>query len=63
MIDGEQLFSGCGLGLRHCSEAHPCPIHEEFKKIREDITVLLENTYIGEFNQRLEENLLFLRRK
>lgn len=63
VVDGDQLFSGCGLGLRNCSEAHPCPIHDEFKKIREDITALLENACIGEFTEKLEENLLFLRRK
>ncbi|HEV9037212.1 MAG TPA: Rrf2 family transcriptional regulator [Puia sp.] len=63
VVDGDQLFSGCGLGLRNCSEVHPCPIHDEFKKIREDITAMLENSYIGEFTERLEENLLFLRRK
>ncbi len=22
-IDGDKLFSGCGLGLEECSEAHP----------------------------------------
>ena len=63
VVDGDQLFSGCGLGLRHCSEARPCPIHDEFKKIREEISALLENSKIGEFADRLEENLLFLRRK
>jgi len=63
VVDGDQLFSGCGLGLRQCSEMHPCPIHEAFKRIRQDITRLLEDSRIGEFTERLEENLLFLRRK
>ena len=63
VVDGDQLFSGCGLGLKQCSEAHPCPIHDEFKKIRQDITALLENSQIGEFTEKLEENQLFLRRK
>lgn len=63
VVDGDQLFSGCGLGLRQCSQVHPCPIHEEFKKIREDITVLLENTQLGAFMEKLEKNQLFLRRK
>ncbi|MCH5714809.1 RrF2 family transcriptional regulator [Niabella hibiscisoli] len=31
-IDGDKIFSGCGLGLKQCSESHPCPIHHEFKK-------------------------------
>src|SRR5690606_24529160 len=34
-VDGEKIFSGCGLGLKRCSEAKPCPIHYQFKIIRE----------------------------
>jgi len=33
-IDGDKLFHGCGLGLSECSEKRPCPMHFEFKKIR-----------------------------
>ena len=40
-IDGDRLFKGCGLGLKHCSEIHPCPIHYEYKAIREGLTKLL----------------------
>lgn len=63
VLDGDQLFTGCGLGLRQCSEAHPCPIHEEFKKIRQEIGSMLENSRIGEFSEKLDERRLFLRRK
>lgn len=30
-IDGDKLFTGCGLGLKNCSEKNPCPLHDEFK--------------------------------
>jgi len=63
VLDGDQLFNGCGLGLRQCSEAHPCPIHEEFKKIRQEIGAMLENSRIGEFSEKLDEHQLFLKRK
>jgi Rrf2 family protein len=63
VLDGDQLFSGCALGLKQCSETHPCPIHHEFKKIRQDISDLLEKSQIGEFTEKLEENRLFLKRK
>ena len=62
-VDGDQLFSGCGLGLKQCSESHPCPIHQEFKKIRTDISGMLDNARIGEFTDQLMEQQLFLRRK
>lgn len=63
VLDGEQLFTGCGLGLPQCSEVHPCPIHGEFKTIRTEISTMLENARIGEFSEKLDERLLFLKRR
>lgn len=42
-IDGDQLFKGCGLGLRQCTEETPCPIHSDFKVIREGLSQMLKN--------------------
>lgn len=61
-VDGEKLFAECGLGLKQCSETHPCPIHHEFKKIRKDIFVMLDKAKLGKFNDQLENNLAFLKR-
>ncbi|WP_285058891.1 RrF2 family transcriptional regulator [Pedobacter ginsengisoli] len=52
-VDGNGLFTGCGLGLDYCSETDPCPLHNEFKAIRERIHQMLENTTIEEFNEDL----------
>jgi len=62
-IDGNKLFAGCGLGLKNCSEVKPCPIHNEFKKVRENIHDMLKDARIGEFSKQLEKNLIFLKRK
>ncbi|CAL1519500.1 Rrf2 family transcriptional regulator [Chitinophaga sp. MM2321] len=62
-VDGDKLFSGCGLGLKQCSESHPCPIHHEFKKVRAEIKQMLEKAKLGEFTAQLDLNLTFLRRK
>ena len=61
-IDGNQLFTGCGLGLKSCNENKPCPIHDEFKIVRTKLKSLLETTRIGEFNESLEKGLVFLKR-
>ncbi|MCC6753677.1 MAG: Rrf2 family transcriptional regulator [Saprospiraceae bacterium] len=34
VIDGDNVFHRCGLGLNECSETHPCPLHNDFKVIR-----------------------------
>lgn len=62
-IDGEQLFKGCGLGLKECNEKKPCPIHDEFKIIRNKMRSLLETTQVGEFNESLEKGLLYLKQR
>jgi len=63
VVDGEQLFEGCGLGLNECSESRPCPIHNEFKKIRREIASMLEKARLDEFTEKLQDRQLFLRRK
>src|SRR5579871_2145694 len=45
-IDGDKIFKGCGLGLNECSENKPCPIHNRFKKIRNELKKVAENTSI-----------------
>ncbi|GGB03404.1 RrF2 family transcriptional regulator [Puia dinghuensis] len=61
VVDGDSLFSGCGLGLKQCSEKKPCPLHHTFKQIRGDIYHMLESAKLGEFNKQLEKNVLFLK--
>jgi Rrf2 family protein len=61
-IDGDQLFTGCGMGLRNCSEKRPCPLHNEFKSIRKKIQLLLESTTISEFNLELAKGVKYLKR-
>lgn len=34
-IDGTDVFKECGLGLSKCSATHPCPIHDDYKIVRD----------------------------
>lgn len=61
-VDGDKLFSGCGIGLDYCSEKRPCPIHFEFKKLRKDIFEMLNNARLEAFDKQLEAKLAFLKR-
>jgi Rrf2 family protein len=48
-MDGTDVFEGCALGLRYCSETRPCPLHEDFKQIRASIRESLQSITIGQF--------------
>lgn len=61
-IDGDLIYKGCGLGLKKCNELKPCPVHFEFKAIREELKKMLENTTIKELAEGIETGLTFLKR-
>ena len=61
-MDGDKLFTGCGLGLKECSDDHPCPIHNDFKHIRQDIKDMLDNSKIEMFVEKLDLKLTFLKK-
>ncbi|MGG7035140.1 MAG: RrF2 family transcriptional regulator [Flavobacterium sp.] len=60
-IDGDSVFTGCGLGLSQCSEEHPCPVHEKFKSIRNELAYMLENTNLEELALGIKSGDTFLR--
>jgi len=60
-IDGDRVFTGCGLGLCHCSEDHPCPVHDKFKSIRKELATMLENTNLEELAMGIKSGDTFLR--
>jgi len=61
-VDGNSIFTGCGLGLAQCSETNPCPLHHEFKAIRNQLKDLLEQTTIADFSESLNLGITKLRK-
>lgn len=61
-IDGNRVFEGCGLGLKVCSEANPCPIHFQFKAIRDQLKGMLRTASIKDLAADLEKGTVFLSR-
>ena len=60
-VDGNGIFIGCGLGLQYCSDVNPCPLHNEFKDIRNRIQEMLYRTSIEEFNENLNLGISILK--
>lgn len=61
-IDGDSIYKGCGVGLKECSEKKPCPVHDKFKKIRNELRQMLEGTNLQELSLGLKEGLTYLKR-
>ncbi|QXP61024.1 RrF2 family transcriptional regulator [Olleya sp. HaHaR_3_96] len=60
-IDGDAVYSGCGLGLSKCDENHPCPVHDKFKVIRDGLKVMLETTNLEELALGIKSGVSFLK--
>jgi len=61
-IDGDAIYHGCGLGLKKCNARMPCPVHYQFKAIRDELKHMIETTTIKSLAQDLEKGLTFLKR-
>ena len=61
-IDGDQIYRGCGLGLKECNADMPCPVHNKFIKIRDELKKMLTTTSIYELASGLDIGLTYLKR-
>ena|ERR1019366_8449803 len=59
-IDGKQVFKACGLGLSKCSESHPCPIHDQYKKGRLLIEKLFCEKRVLDLYEPVHDRLAYL---
>lgn len=64
-IEGDSLFTGCGIGLKACDNDNPCPIHHEFAPIRDAINSLVSGETIQNLAGKIAagENTLLARLK
>lgn len=53
-IDGLDMFDQCGIGFKRCDDEHPCPIHEDYKKVRNQIQNLFESKTLEELVDEVE---------
>lgn len=61
-IDGDKIYNGCGLGLHKCNANKPCPLHNKFELIRDELKTMLTTTSIYTLSEGLSEGLIWLKR-
>jgi len=61
-FDGDKIYKGCGLGLKECNALKPCPVHNHFELVRNELSNLLENTTLKYLALKLQDGTGFLKR-
>lgn len=54
VIDGNHLYTGCALGFKECSAKNPCPIHDKFMEVRQNLKVMLLTTSLQELSESVK---------
>lgn len=61
-IDGDSIYNGCALSLSECDASDPCPMHDKFFQIREELKDMLGTTTVFELAFGLKSGKLTLLR-
>ena len=59
-IDGLDVFNQCGLGLSKCSATHPCPMHDDYKVIRDQFREICRQKKVSDLCESVNEGLAYL---
>ena len=59
-VDGKDVFKGCGLGLSRCSATHPCPIHHEYKVVRDGLQKLFTEKKLADLCEPVANGFAYL---
>lgn len=60
VMDGLDFFTTCGLGMKECSDSHPCPLHDEFKIYKERLWELFNNKTVADMVQSINDGDSFI---
>ena len=56
-IDGLQHLDTCLLGMPECSDATPCPAHNDWKPVREQLHAILASQSVEDLARGMQGNL------
>lgn len=59
-IDGLEAFRKCGMGMKQCSDLHPCPLHDEIKAYREQLLRVFKNRTVQDLVDGINTGKYFI---
>jgi Rrf2 family protein len=60
-IDGIAVFKECVMGLHNCSDAHPCPMHDQYAEHRNNLLNSFQSTSIGNLARNFSSGNTYLK--
>ncbi len=60
VIDGDDIFTSCVLGLDQCSSARPCPVHHKYSPVKAEFKNIFYKTSLADVSNDVEVGKTFL---
>ncbi|PID62546.1 MAG: transcriptional regulator [Ignavibacteriae bacterium] len=59
-IDGLEKFDNCLLGFPNCCNEQPCPVHDQWSKVRDETLRILKKESLEELKEKTVRKILTL---
>jgi Rrf2 family protein len=59
----DEVLEKCVLGLKQCSEIQPCPLHNQYKAIKQQLIKLFVSKTIQQLADEIKEGEVYIRNK
>ena len=61
VMDGLEFFTTCGLGMKECSDAHPCPVHNEYKIYKDHLWKLFNDKTVADLVRSVQKGDAYIK--
>ncbi|WP_439185359.1 RrF2 family transcriptional regulator [Carboxylicivirga taeanensis] len=62
VMEGDACFHKCGIGLKNCTDKNPCPLHEQYKVVRDEFYSIVKKETVQSLAKRIIEGDAVLNR-
>jgi len=62
VMEGDGCFHRCGFGLKSCNNENPCPLHEQYKQVRDGFYEIVKNETIQSLSEKIRKGEAVLNR-
>ncbi len=62
VVEGDASFHKCGFGLKQCNNDNPCPLHEQYKVVRDGFFEIVKTETIKSLSEKIKHGEAVLNR-
>ncbi|MFV0265718.1 MAG: RrF2 family transcriptional regulator [Draconibacterium sp.] len=62
VMEGDGCFHRCGFGLKSCNNDNPCPLHDQYKVVRDSFYDIVRKESIQSLSEKIKKGEAVLKR-